>query len=152
MDEGHFAVTLSRRQNYEFGVAFDEGYSTDLILDEPPPLGAGHGPNASRVLGVALGHCLAASLLFCLGKARVAVADLGVRVEGTTGRNEAGRLRITDLKVTLTPAIGQADRERINRCLTLFEDFCIVTASVRQGIPVHVEVAPIEVQRGAEAP
>ena len=29
---------------------------------------------------------------------------------------------------------------RLKRCLDLFEDFCVVTASVRQGIPVSVEV------------
>jgi organic hydroperoxide reductase OsmC/OhrA len=145
MEERHFAVTLSRRQAYEFGVAFDEDYGTDLAIDEPPPLGAGHGPNASRVLGAAVGHCLAASLLFCLGRARVAVADLGVRVEGTLGRNDAGRLRITGLNVVLSPAVTAADRERIARCLALFEDFCIVTGSVRQGIAVRVEVTPTEV-------
>jgi organic hydroperoxide reductase OsmC/OhrA len=151
MDERHFTVTLSRRHDYEFGVGFEEDYPTDLALDEPPPLGAGHGPNASRILGAALGHCLAASLLFCLGRARVAVADLGVRVEGTITRNDAGRLRLADLKVTLAPAIVHTDRERINRCLALFEDFCIVTASVRQGIPVKVDVAPTELEHGAEA-
>ncbi len=151
MDERHFAVTLSRRHDYEFTVAFDEGGPTDLTIDEPPPLGLAHGPSASRVLGAAVGHCLGSSLLFCLGKARVAVADLGVRVAGTIARNDAGRFRITDLKVILSPAVAHADRERIHRCVTLFEDFCIVTASVRQGIPVHVEVAPTEAQRDAGA-
>jgi hypothetical protein len=30
----------------------------------------------------------------------------------------------------------------MRRCLELFQDFCIVTESVRQGIPVSVDVAP----------
>ena len=145
MEQRQFAVTLSRRHDYEFTVAFDDPYPVDLAIDEPPPLGGGQGPSASRVLGAAVGHRLAASLLFCLGKARVTLADLRVRVEGTISRNDAGRFRITELKVMLSPTVAPADRERINRCITLFEDFCIVTASVRQGIPVHVEVAPTEV-------
>jgi len=142
MDERHFAVTLTRRQGYEFLATYDRDDLPALPLDEAPPLGTARGPNASRVLGAAVGHCLASSLLFCLGKARVPVADLGVRVEGTIARNEAGRLRITGLKVTLSPAIPHSERERISRCVDLFEDFCMVTASVRQGVPIHVEVTP----------
>jgi hypothetical protein len=30
---------------------------------------------------------------------------------------------------------------RFDRCGELFEDFCVVTASVRRGIPVHVRLA-----------
>ncbi len=39
------------------------------------------------------------------------------------------------------------DKDRIGRCLELFEDFCVVTASVRKGVEVEVQVVP---QTGAE--
>ena len=147
MDERRFTVRLTRRHDYEFAAAFDQDDVPGLVIDEPPPLGAGRGPDASRVLGAAVGHCLASSLLFCLAKARVPVADLGVQVEGTVARNEAGRLRITGLSVTRSPTAAPTDRERIKRCADLFEDFCTVTGSVRQGIPVRVEVTPTDAGR-----
>jgi len=35
---------------------------------------------------------------------------------------------------------NEQDRERMNRCLEIFEDFCLVTQSVRKGIDVQVDV------------
>lgn len=139
-----FSVTLSREAGYAFRASFDHPDLPPLLLDEPEPLGTGRGPSAARALGAAVGHCLAASLLFCVSKARVDVSDVEVRVDGTIARNPQGRLRVTELRVTLSPTVQRADRERIARCLDLFEDFCIVTGSVRQGIPVHVEVTPAD--------
>jgi organic hydroperoxide reductase OsmC/OhrA len=144
MDERHFAVELTRDRSYTFTARFDDQDLGELHVDETPPLGAGRGPNPTRVFGAAIGHCLASSLLFCLGKARVDVTDLRVRVHGTVTRNDAGRLRITDLRVTLVPAVRAGERERLGRCVGLFEDFCIVTSSVRGGIPIHVEVEPTD--------
>jgi uncharacterized OsmC-like protein len=141
MEGQHFGVTLSRQNGYTFGARYDGDWSA-LTLDEAPPLGEGQGPNASRILGAAVGHCLASSLLFCLGKARVPVGDLSVRVDGTTARNDEGRLRITELRVTITPTVAPGDQDRMQRCLGLFEDFCTVSASVRRGIPIHVNVTP----------
>ncbi|NIP81864.1 MAG: hypothetical protein GWM90_22645, partial [Gemmatimonadetes bacterium] len=37
-------------------------------------------------------------------------------------------------------AIPPEDQERVHRCLKVFEDFCIVSASVRKGIDIDVEV------------
>jgi organic hydroperoxide reductase OsmC/OhrA len=149
MDERHFSVELTRDRSYAFTARFDDPDLGELKLDESPPLGARHGPNPTRVLGAAVGHCLASSLLFCLSKARVDVSDLTVRVNGTVTRNDAGRLRITDLRVTLVPAVRSAERERFGRCVGLFEDFCIVTSSVRGGIPIHVEVEPTDAAEDA---
>jgi len=55
-------------------------------------------------------------------------------------RNEGGRWRIREINVLISPDVSEGDRGRLKRCVELFEDFCIVSQSVRQGIPVNVEV------------
>jgi uncharacterized OsmC-like protein len=146
-----FAVTLSRRRRFEFLVDFHERDVPGLTMDEPPPLGEGHGPNAARVLAAAIGNCLSASLLYCLERARVPVTDLTATIEGEMIRNPKGRLRIADIRVKLMPRIG-VDPSKIERCLTLVEDFCVVTQSVREGIDVQVEVEPVLAEELSSVP
>jgi organic hydroperoxide reductase OsmC/OhrA len=69
-------------------------------------------------------------------------------VEGTLVRNERGRLRIGAIRVKLAPDVAPEQRDRVSRCLGLFEDFCIVTESVRQGVRVDVEVETAPVVAG----
>ena len=136
-----FEVVLTREDGYTFDVDFrDQGEAT-LRVDEPEPLGEGRGPNAARLLAGAVGDCLSASLLFCLEKARVDVSDVRTRVRGSIVRNEEGRLRLGPLKVSIEPTLGTGTPARLNRCLEIFEDFCVVTESVRAGLQVDVEVA-----------
>jgi hypothetical protein len=44
------------------------------------------------------------------------------------------------LRVRINPQVDPADKGRIERCLTLFEDYCVVTRSVRVGLDVSVDV------------
>ena len=140
MAENRFRITLDLQHNYAFTAEFGLPGVPPLTLDEPPPLGGGVGPNAARLIAAAVGNCLAASLLFCLRKSRIQVRQLRATVEGSLVRNERGRLRLGEIQVRLAPEVAPEDRDRMGRCLELFEDFCIVTESVRQGIPVTVEV------------
>jgi organic hydroperoxide reductase OsmC/OhrA len=123
---------------------FEDDKMAPLLLDEPAPLGEGTGPNASRLVAAAAANCLAASLLFCLRKSRVDVKGLHAEVEARLARNEKGRLRIGGLSVTLRPELGGSGAASggapLGRCLELFEDFCLVTQSLRQGIPVDVTI------------
>jgi organic hydroperoxide reductase OsmC/OhrA len=135
-----FTVELTLRDGYEFAVNFEQVGVPPLFVDEPPPLGAGRGPNPARLLAAAVGSCLSTSLLFCLRKAHVDVEHLHTTVEGTLARNAGGRLRISDIRVRLAPQVAPQDRARMGRCLELYEDFCIVTESVRAGIAVDVQV------------
>lgn len=149
--EGTFEVTLSRHDKYQFDVDFQDASGTTLRMDEPEPLGDGVGPNAARVVAAAIGNCLSASLLFCLGKARIDVADVETRITGTVVRNESGRLRLGSLKVHIDPDVGDVPPEKLQRCLDIFEDFCLVTASVRDGLDVEVEVGAAATTEGTLA-
>ena len=51
----------------------------------------------------------------------------------------------------LEPVVARADQPRMARCLDVFEDFCIVTGSVRPGVAVHVDVVPTDAHGLASA-
>ena len=110
------------------------------MTDESEPLGRNAGPSPSRLLSAAVGNCLSSSLIFCLSKGRIPLGELKTSVETVTRRNENGRWRIAALNVKLSPIIREEDVSRSKRCLELFEDFCVVTESVRKGIEANVDV------------
>jgi organic hydroperoxide reductase OsmC/OhrA len=138
-----FAIEVDRIGGYEFRVRFDKPDLGELHLDEPAPLGRDSGPNPARVLAAAVGTCLSASLLFCLSKAHIGVTGLSSEVEVELVRNEARRLRIGTVEVTLRPELDEAG-SGLSGCLGEFEDFCVVTQSVREGLDVRVKVEPVE--------
>ena len=61
-------------------------------------------------------------------------------VSGVRARNEEGRWRIREMHVELTPELDEEHAGQLERCIEIFENFCIVSQSVRQGIPISVEV------------
>lgn len=130
--------------DFEFRVQFDKSEFPELTLDEPPPLGQDKGPNATRMLAVAIGNCLAASLMFCLQRSKLVVDSLRAEVTPTTTRNEEGRWRVHHVDVKILIKTVENDPKRFQRCVEIFEKYCIVTASVRQGIPVNVKVSQSE--------
>ena len=143
-NEKQTTVWLRQKEHYQFEVTTDYPEDWSSLADEPPGLGEGNGASASRFLAAGIGHCLAASLLFCLEKSRVMLdGSVNAEVKLTTRRNERGRWRIerADVKIHI-PALDETQKKAFERCSNLYEDFCIVTASVRQGIEVDVELVP----------
>jgi len=139
-----FAITVDQIDGFEFRVRFDKPNHADLNLDEPPPLGKDTAPNAARILAAAIGNCLSASLLFCARRGKLELGTIHTRVATQISRTETGRLRITNVDVEIDPGITDAHDQKALRCLELFEDYCTVTQSVRQGIPVHVAVKGLQ--------
>jgi uncharacterized OsmC-like protein len=144
-DETVHETTLTLGAGYTFTASFDRMPEVPpILLDEPPPVGTGQGPNAAALLATAVGNCLGASLLFCLRKSRADVTGMTVRVAARVARNERGRFRIAGIDVEVAPRLASEEQARLERCAPLFEDFCVVTESVRKGIPVSVAVKTSE--------
>ncbi len=131
---------LRQTDKYRFEATFDE-WDGKIAMDEPAPLGQASGPNAAMMLSSAVGHCLCASLLFCAGKAHGELESVSADVETKLTRNERGRWRIEGIKVDIRAVVDDENQKKTERCKELYEDFCIVTGSVRQGIKVDVDLS-----------
>lgn len=140
MSSEQVKVTLTQLSDYSFNVSFDETGIPDLVTDEPAPLGGGKGPNPSRMLLAAIANCLSASLLFAMRKYKNAPGTIRAEVRGTLGRNAEGRMRVQHVDVDLHLPDDAEDYAQFERTLQQFENFCVVTESVRSGIEIAVQV------------
>ncbi|MHA1130103.1 MAG: OsmC family protein, partial [Candidatus Helarchaeota archaeon] len=97
------------------------------------------GPDPSKLLISAVMGCLNASFAFCLKKAHVPLKGMKAFGELTSEQNEEGFWRVSKIDVELVPEIViEKGNPRMERCMEIFHDYCTITQSVRQGIPVNV--------------
>jgi organic hydroperoxide reductase OsmC/OhrA len=138
--EGRFEIALHHQGDYRFAVYFDKPGIAPLITDEGAPIGTDAGPTPTQLLGTAVANCLSASLLFALRKFKNDPGLLRTLATVHLGRNEQRRLRVVRIDVALHLGVPAADLQLLERALGQFEDFCVVTQSVRLSIPVEVRV------------
>lgn len=138
--DGELQVELQQEEGFRFEVRFGDEAWSPLHTDEPPPLGQGTGPNPSRLLAAAVANCLAASLLFAMRKFKNDPAPLHATATLKLARNADNRLRVGRVAVELQLGVPAAQLQQLDRILGQFEDFCVVTQSVRQAFPVDVRV------------
>jgi len=62
------------------------------------------------------------------------------RAHNVLKRNENGRWRIHEVTMDLYPKVPEKKLKQLERCKDIFEDFCIVSRSIEEGIPLKVNV------------
>lgn len=134
------AIELRHQTDYRFEVDFDHGKSPTLVTDLGPPLGQAAGPDPEKLLASAVATCLSSSLLFALKKYGNEGPPIRTRATPVLVRNEQKRLRVGRIDVELDLGVPAASLKSLERTLATFEDFCVVTQSVRAAIPVNVRV------------
>ncbi|WP_175852726.1 OsmC family protein [Burkholderia anthina] len=143
MSEAHVSVEVAQHARFSFEVTFAGTDLSPVLTDEPPPLGEGRGPNPVRLLAAAVASCLAASLLFALEKQRVDPQPVGAHIDVDMEQNDAGRVRVGAMTVTLSVGKTWADLAAATRVLDRFDAYCVVTESMRDGIPIAVTVQDV---------
>lgn len=133
-------VLLEQEEDFAFRIRFQGLEVPDVLSDEAAPLGHDGGPNPARLLLASIANCLSASLLFALRKYKNSPGQLRASITAIPQRNAQGRWRIPTVKAELLLPGATADYEHLQRVLETFEDFCLVTQSVREGIEVQVTV------------
>lgn len=106
------------------------------------------GPDAATLLGMGIVSCLSASFLFCLKKRNLTLDDLEGKVDISFYKTEKGYTRIKKIIVKLIPKTENNEvRRRIETCMRevkngnmLFEETCIITPSVKEGLDIIVNV------------
>ncbi len=133
-------ITLDLEDGYTFRVSFDGTDLDALTTDEPPPLGQDHGPNPSRLLLTSVANCLSASLLFAMRKFKNTPGPIRTVITARAERNADGRWRIPKAWVEINLSKHAGSHDNLERILETFENYCVVTQSVRDGIEVDVTV------------
>ncbi|MFZ5635682.1 MAG: OsmC family protein [Pseudomonadota bacterium] len=139
-DTPEIRIRLEQESPYGFKVNFEGTDLEALHTDEPAPLGAGAGPNPSALLLSGIANCLSASLLFALRKFKNDPGPIRAEIVARRERNAEGRWRIPRAEVEIRLSDKAADLEHFDRVVAQFEQFCIVTQSVREGVEVAVRI------------
>ena len=141
-EERRFVVSISHLGGYRFSShASEDGrlHGSAFVSDEPDPVGEASGPSTPALLGAAVGHCLSASLLEALRHAHIEAIGFETEAIAVVKPNAEGLPRIESIDVTIRPRLAETS-SRMDRCADVFERYCTVTSSVRQGIDVRVAV------------
>ena len=115
----------------------------DIHVDEPESFhGTDLGPSSIEYILIGIGGCLGSTLVYCLNRNNVDIDNLEIIVDGTLkhiGREK--HLRLIDIKVNLyLTTRNNESSEKIDLCIRIFKEHCVVTDSIREGIPIKVEV------------
>ena len=135
-----FRIELIQQSDYRFEAHFDDHDIPVLLTDERAPLGGNAGPSPVRLLAVAVANCLAASLLFAMRKFKSDPGPLRAVAAVHMVRNPEKRLRVGRIAVDLHLETAASAIPQLGRILGQFEEFCVVTQSVRLAFPVDVRV------------
>lgn len=147
--EGNTIVNVKLKEKMIFKTKLGLKNLDILTIDESlEKQGEAEGPDAAQLLGLALLSCLNASFIFCLQKRKLMLDDLEAIGEISFNKNERGYMRIEKIGVKMKPRAKDPEvLIRISQCIKemkdghmFFEETCIITPSLREGINIEVKV------------
>ncbi|MFX0139609.1 MAG: OsmC family protein, partial [Candidatus Hodarchaeota archaeon] len=99
------------------------------------------GTSPVKLLALSVLGCLAASFEFCLEKRDFSLNGLDGTAEVTISRNDKGFWRVKKINIDLNPMVDDIKmHKRADQCKKFFEQYCIISESLRKGFEVNVNL------------
>lgn len=99
------------------------------------------GPSPVKLLALSVLSCLLASFEFCLEKKNLELSDLEGKAEIIIARDKKNFWRVKKIDIDILPKIDNPEmRKRVDQCKRLFEQYCIISESLRKGIEINVNL------------
>ena len=125
------------------GCRFDATFRTrdgELLMEEPAPMGPGHGPEAVSAFVASATYCMASSLNYYLARARVVPGELSAKGHVEMRLTEDMFRRIDRLDIDIHIVVTEKEMKRLMRALERFTRLCIITESIKGSFPIDVRV------------
>jgi organic hydroperoxide reductase OsmC/OhrA len=112
-----------------------------LNLDTPVTFGGrGRFPCPDEYFFAAVGGCYLTTFLYFKEKLELKLHDLLITVRGVVSYGGPRGYRIQKINISIAVGIDQRDRSRAIECLDYTQQFCHLTRSIEEGIPVEASV------------
>jgi peroxiredoxin-like protein len=107
--------------------------------------GSGGGTNPEELLLGALAACFVNTWAIFIKKLQIPYAEPAIRVSGTLDKDPAGGFHMTGAVVhaRVPEPLLSADRQKIEKSLSLTEKYCIISKVARAAMPVRVEIEAV---------
>ena len=132
-------VSLNYTENLHFKASARQ--FNNFNVDEPTLFhGTDLGPSSVEYLLIGIGGCLGTSFIYCLQKRNIKMKNVEIVVDGKlshVGPKLVLRLTKVDAEIKFKPE-ENASSEEINLCIKNFREYCIVSNSIADGLPIHV--------------
>ena len=132
-------VSLNYTENLHFKASVRQ--FNDFNIDEPTSFhGTDLGPSSVEYLLIGIGGCLGTTFMYCLQKRNVKMKSVEIEIDGKlshVGPKLLLRLTKVDVEIKFIPE-ENASSEEINLCIKNFREYCIVSNSIADGLPINV--------------
>lgn len=134
-----FEAELNWIKNFVFEITVDD--FPKFYMDELQPVGEDSAPNPADYLLVSVGGCIASSFLYSALKFSIPLKKLQVKVRGEYVRKN-NRIRVGKINVELhiDLDVEKTSYEDLELCVNAFRKYCIISESVKEGIPMDISL------------
>lgn len=115
----------------------------EIHIDEPESFhGTDFAPSPIEYFLIGTGSCIGSTYIYCLQKHDIPIENLKIIVDGTLKHNGPDkRLKLVQISIEILVNLKEdVPNEKFDVCHKNFQEFCPISHTITQGIPLDIKV------------